>query len=84
MRVPGQGNLTGFYVIAEVVIGHPAGPAWSRLLPPPRLASSYIRLSCATNLGAVAPRVREGRLQGQRERVHLLRQARRGVTTRRT
>ena len=38
---------------------------------------------CGTHLGPVAARVREGRLQGQRERVHLLRRHRGGTGARR-
>ena len=46
-----------------------------RLLPPSRLAVACGTRGQLSDLGALAPRLREGRVQGQRGGVHLLRQA---------
>ena len=49
-----------------------------RLVPPPRLALATYDPGCghSADLGALAPRVREGRLQGQLRRLRLLRRPR--------
>ena len=85
VRVPGRAaTSTGFWVDRRRDGGDPG--RHGRLLPPPRLALASI--GCARgqfpDLGALAPRLREGRVQGQRGGVHLLRQAGGRTTTRRT
>ena len=96
VRVPGEQNMTAFWVIAGVMVVLLVGMVaffrkrgwlcctsegvprveWASL--PVSGALNTIRPVATANLGALAPRVREGRLQGQRERVHLLRGPRGG------
>ena len=83
-RVPGEDSLVAFFI----VLGGDARRSWSAWSPTSAVAVGY-SLPCSRcgkfpDLGALAPRLREGRGQGHRGGVHLLRQAGGRMTTRRT